>query len=68
MSETQTKVSKKWTKWEGGENPAPGKIVNVGLLSGNQKRSFRSDDLDWRITGASTDIAYYNVSEIQHDE
>lgn len=23
-----------WTKWEGGENPVPGKLVNVRFIDG----------------------------------
>lgn len=37
----------KWIKWEGGENPVPGKKVKFALRDG-EEGSYASDALDWR--------------------
>jgi hypothetical protein len=49
-----------WIPWFGGENPAPGKWVDVFFRLGNRS-NLLADNLDWRQTGRGGDIVAYRI-------
>lgn len=52
----------KFIEWNGGENPAPGKIVKYVLRDGRRDlRGFPSYGLDWTHSGQDYDIVGYRV-------
>ncbi len=50
-----------WIKWNGGENPVPGKIVEVKLRGGHQSTCHKSEDETWYVVGDNYDIIAYRV-------
>jgi len=52
-----------WIEWHGGENPVPGKVVNLRWLglAGDDKAEWSSDEQDWPHVGSGHDIIAYRV-------
>mgnify|MGYP001270384909 CR=1 FL=1 len=58
---TAPTASDGWIKWNGGENPVPGKIVEVKLRGGHQSTCHKSEDETWYVVGDNYDIIAYRV-------
>ena len=54
-----------WIEWHGGENPVPGKLVDIKWRSGEIDYREYSDDWNWKFSesGSEYDIIAYRVIE-----
>jgi hypothetical protein len=56
------KKKNKWIKWDGGENPVPGKRVKIEIKAkDDSKHKVLSDDVRWNHDNSITDIIKYKV-------
>lgn len=57
------KQDEAWTVWRGGENPVPGKMVELKFNDGHKSESVLSDDIIWTVHRApfASDIIAYRV-------
>ncbi len=52
-----------WIKWEGGENPVPGKMVDIQFRDNDIVRDYNSDHWRWEYHNLMGDIIAYRVHE-----
>lgn len=64
MTPSDTPASSDWVEWSGGENPVPGKMVDLMFASDNWCHAGISDAYNWKHgRGAGFDIIAYRLAD-----
>lgn len=53
-----------YISWNGGENPAPNRVVEYSLRESRQFYIIQSENLDWSHDGSDSDIVSYRIYDV----